>query len=135
MDFHALGTVPPALAPALSLSEPRPYFLRAISSNQLFGLVKRQAGYAPSSVDCGVGATCAEACGPNFVQCPSNDGQLHCFDPSVKETCCTNGSGCTSSLFTAPTKGCHLLIEYQCPATTAITAQAIGLVVPGAALT
>src|SRR5947207_4753840 len=101
MRFYALAIVSLALAPALSLAEPKPYLLRAAtSSNQLFGLMKRASGYAPTSVNCGPGATCAEACGPNYIQCPSNDGGTHCFDPSIKEICCSDGSGCTPSLFT-----------------------------------
>jgi len=92
MRFYTLVAL--SLAPALSLAEPQPYLLRAAtSSNELFGLMKRQSGYAPSSVNCGPGNTCAEACGPNYIQCPSDDGETHCFDPSIKEICCTDGSG------------------------------------------
>jgi len=92
MRFYTLAAL--SLAPALCLTEPQPYLLRAAtSSNELFGLMKRQSGYAPSSVNCGPGNTCAEACGPNYIQCPSNDGETHCFDPSIKEICCTDGSG------------------------------------------
>src|SRR5436190_14167543 len=89
---------PTSTLAALSVAEPQPYLLRAAtSSNELFGLMKRQSGYAPSSVDCGPGTTCAEACGPNYIQCPSDDVETHCFDPSIKEICCTDGSGCASS--------------------------------------
>jgi len=92
MRFYAIAAVSLVLAPARSLAEPQPYLLRAATDNELFGLVKRQAGYAPSSRNCGPGATCAEACGPNHIECPSNDGG-HCFDPSVKQICCSDGSG------------------------------------------
>jgi hypothetical protein len=92
MHFYAIAALSLALAPALSLAEPQPYLLRAATYNELFGLMKRQAGYAPSPQTCGPGATCAEACGPNHITCPSDAGK-HCFDPSVKQICCSDGSG------------------------------------------
>jgi len=92
MRFYTLAAL--SLSSALCLAEPQPYLLRAAtSSNELFGLMKRQSGYAPSSVNCGPGITCAEACGPTYIQCPSNDGDTHCFNPAIKEICCTDGSG------------------------------------------
>jgi hypothetical protein len=84
-----------AAAGQASASEPAPYKpLMKMSVHQLFGLGGRQAsGYQPSQTVCGTGATCAEACGANFVQCASNDGQTHCFEPSLSQTCCPDMTG------------------------------------------
>lgn len=50
-------------------------------------ILKRQ-GYTPETDDCGKGVTCAEACGANNVECPSNDSStLYCHlstDGSVR---------------------------------------------------
>jgi hypothetical protein len=61
--------------------------------------MKRQAGYAPThGPNCqGPGDTCQSACGAEYAQCPSDDGQTYCFIPS-KGSCCTDGSGRMSSL-------------------------------------
>jgi hypothetical protein len=76
-------------------SKPAPYQpLAKMSVNQLFGIGRRQsAGYQPTQTQCGSGATCAEACGAGFVQCASDDGETHCFDPAVQQTCCPDGTG------------------------------------------
>jgi hypothetical protein len=100
MRFCAIAAASLALIPALSLAEPRPYMRAFSSANQLLGLMKRQGGqpgYAPTSTPCtGTGTTCAEVCGTGQEQCPSNDGNLHCFDPTAGQVCCTDGSGCKS---------------------------------------
>ncbi|KAF2794690.1 hypothetical protein K505DRAFT_201982, partial [Melanomma pulvis-pyrius CBS 109.77] len=54
-------------------------------------LLKRQ-GYYPTTHLCGKGSTCAEACGPTQIQCPSDYG-LYCYDPAVGDHCCTDGTG------------------------------------------
>jgi len=72
---------------------PMPYRIGVMSINPAFGLAKRQAGYEPSQTECGSGDTCAEACGTGYVQCASNDGGMHCFNPDIKETCCPDGTG------------------------------------------
>jgi len=54
-------------------------------------LLKRQ-GYYPTTHLCGKGDTCAEACGPTQIQCPSTSG-LYCYDPAVGDHCCTDGTG------------------------------------------
>ncbi|ATZ46901.1 hypothetical protein BCIN_02g02450 [Botrytis cinerea B05.10] len=78
-------------------SEAIPYKLAAKSlnpfGNQAYGLTKRQSGYQPSQTFCSGYGTCAEACGTGYETCASNDGDLHCFDPTVKETCCPTGTG------------------------------------------
>lgn len=50
-------------------------------------------GYQPEQSTCGDGDTCAEACGKGYEACPSNDDSTHCFNPAVKQSCCTDGSG------------------------------------------
>ena len=58
-------------------------------------MMKRQGGYYPSTHLCGQGDTCAEACGPTQIQCPSDSG-LYCYDPAVGDHCCSDGSGSKS---------------------------------------
>jgi hypothetical protein len=58
-------------------------------------ILKRQ-GYYPTTHYCGEGDTCAEACGPTYVQCPSN-ADTYCYDPSVGDHCCRDGTGSMSS--------------------------------------
>jgi hypothetical protein len=84
------------VATVLAEAEPAPYPLGVMMSfNDAFSLMKRQTpGYQPGSYNCGQGATCVEACGPGQQQCASNDGQIHCYNPTVKQSCCSNGSGC-----------------------------------------
>lgn len=64
------------------------------SSVNTFGaMLKRQGGgYHPTTHICGQGDTCAEACGPTTVQCPSKSG-LYCYDPTVGEHCCPDLTG------------------------------------------
>lgn len=86
--FSLLGAIMSVVA------EPAPAQLGMMPVYNTFDLVKRQDnGYYPFSVDCGPGATCAEACGVGYEQCASNDNRLHCYDPTIKQTCCTNGEG------------------------------------------
>jgi hypothetical protein len=67
-----------------------------MSVHQMFGLGGRQAsGYQPTQTICGTGTTCQEACGSDFQQCSSNDGQTHCFEPDKNQQCCSDGSGST----------------------------------------
>jgi hypothetical protein len=81
------------VASALAAAEPAPYTIGVISLNPAFGLAKRQAGYAPTQTFCGPGADCAASCGAGYVQCDSTDGDTHCYDPGVQQTCCPDGSG------------------------------------------
>lgn len=105
MHFHtALTTISLLTAVALAAPEPepKPYKLGFMSSNPtLLDLMKRQAGYQPTQHKCGNGATCADACGAGYITCPSNDGQTHCYDPDIKETCCPDGTGnsCSDGYF------------------------------------
>ncbi|EDN96664.1 hypothetical protein SS1G_01590 [Sclerotinia sclerotiorum 1980 UF-70] len=70
-----------------------PYKLAAKSLNPAYGLTKRQAGYQPSQTFCSGTGTCAKACGTGYETCASTDGDLHCFNPTAKETCCPTGTG------------------------------------------
>ena len=81
-----------AVSASATASEPMPYKLAARSLNP-FALTKRQSGYQPSQTFCSGYGTCAEACGTGYETCASTDGDLHCFDPTVKETCCPTGTG------------------------------------------
>lgn len=66
--------------------------------DRTFGaMVKRQGGYYPSTHQCGEGATCAEACGVGQEQCPSTSG-IVCFDPTIGDTCCPDGTGSEFSI-------------------------------------
>jgi hypothetical protein len=95
MLFNALAmsSLFVAVAVAVAAPEPAPYRIGSKSLNPAFGLAKRQAGYQPTQTYCGPGNTCAESCGADYVQCPSTDGYLHCYDPSIKDTCCSDGTG------------------------------------------
>jgi hypothetical protein len=70
-----------------------------MSMNPAFGLAKRQAGYQPTQQQCGPGTTCAESCGAGYETCASTDDVLHCYDPSIQDTCCPDGSGSMSLLY------------------------------------
>jgi len=93
MLFSTLAASSLFVVAALGSPEPAPYKLGSMSLNRAFGLDKRQSGYQPTQTICGTGDTCAIACGATYETCASNDGNLHCFDPSVQQTCCPNLTG------------------------------------------
>ncbi|CZR53978.1 uncharacterized protein PAC_03861 [Phialocephala subalpina] len=93
MFFSTLAVSSVLLAATHVAAEPAPYKLGSMSLNNAFGLLKRQAGYQPTQTYCGPGTDCPTSCGATFAQCASSDGELHCFDPTIKETCCPDGSG------------------------------------------
>lgn len=83
----ALATPDPAAFPA-------PYKLGKMSFNAALGLMVRQnPGYQPTQTPCGPGNDCPTACGADTVQCASTDSELHCYEPSLGESCCSDGSG------------------------------------------
>lgn len=99
-----------AFAAHVSASEPMPYKpLMKMSVHQMFGLGRRQTdGYQPTQSVCGVGATCADACGAGYITCASSDSTIHCFNPDAKQTCCPDNSGnsCDNGYYcTADTAG------------------------------
>ena len=82
-----------------ALAEPMPYkpAKMAMSVREMFGVVRRDdSGYQPTQQYCGMGATCAEACGAGFDQCSSNDKSIHCYNPAAAQTCCPDGTGSRS---------------------------------------
>jgi hypothetical protein len=90
----ASALVATALAKAEPAAFPAPYKLGKMSFNQALGLMVRQdSGYQPTQTECGAGADCPTACGADTVQCASTDGDLHCYEPSLGESCCSDGSG------------------------------------------
>jgi hypothetical protein len=58
------------------------------------GEIRRDLGYNPDLLDCGLGNTCVGACGHGFQQCPSSTNlALFCYNPGAGQTCCNNGDG------------------------------------------
>ncbi|KAG4411485.1 hypothetical protein IFR04_015390 [Cadophora malorum] len=97
------------LASTLVAAEPAPYKLGSISKNPSLGLGRRQdAGYSPTQTYCGPGTDCASSCGATYITCASTDDALHCYDPSINESCCPDGTGnsCSDGYFcTSDTSG------------------------------
>jgi len=92
--FSNILTLSTLVLAAFATAEPKPYKLGKMSLNNAHGVLdKRQAGYAPSQTYCNAGDTCEVACGPTYIQCASSDGDLHCYDPTIQETCCPDGTG------------------------------------------
>ncbi|KAH8794526.1 hypothetical protein F5882DRAFT_449245 [Hyaloscypha sp. PMI_1271] len=89
------------VASAVAAAEPAPYKLGKMSMNQAFGLMRRQAGYQPTQTFCGPGEDCAASCGAGYSECASSDGDLHCYNPTVQQTCCPDGTGnsCAAGFF------------------------------------
>ncbi|KAE9372169.1 hypothetical protein N431DRAFT_558064 [Stipitochalara longipes BDJ] len=93
MLFNTFAISPVFVMSALAAAEPAPYKLGKMSINQAFGLMRRQAGYQPTQTFCGPGTDCASSCGAGYTQCASTDGDLHCYNPTVQQTCCPDGTG------------------------------------------
>lgn len=89
------------VASAVAAAEPAPYKLGKMSMNQAFGLMRRQAGYQPTQTNCGLGPDCASACGAGYSECASSDGDRHCYNPTIQQTCCPDGTGnsCDAGFF------------------------------------
>ncbi|OAA54835.1 hypothetical protein SPI_08706 [Niveomyces insectorum RCEF 264] len=80
--------------------EPAPYMphnartAKLMSVRDMFGVAARaDDGYTPSQSLCGLGQTCAEACGAGFQTCASDDDAIHCFNPAAQQVCCPDGTG------------------------------------------
>ncbi|KAI6359673.1 hypothetical protein MCOR25_006999 [Pyricularia grisea] len=58
--------------------------------------------YVPTQTLCGMGDSCAQACGASFDMCPSGDESIHCFDKE-RQKCCPGGKGvsCDAGFFCA----------------------------------
>ncbi|KAF4972638.1 hypothetical protein FSARC_786 [Fusarium sarcochroum] len=75
-------------------AEPQPYKLVKAPIQGLSLSRRSTPGYQPDqSVCAGDGGTCADACGAGYESCPSEDDSTHCFNPTVKQTCCFDGTG------------------------------------------
>ena len=84
-------------AASQAVAEPQPYAARKLMSvRDMFGAVRRDGAadsYSPSQSYCGLGETCAQACGAGYATCASTDDAIHCYDPSNQQVCCPDGSG------------------------------------------
>lgn len=113
MLFRAVSTVAILALAGQAVAEPlrQPYKLKfaRMSPREIFGLDRRSdEGYSPEQQFCDSGKTCAEACGKGFEQCASNDGVVHCFNKTAKQTCCPGktGDSCDKGYFcTADERG------------------------------
>ncbi|KAI5463426.1 hypothetical protein BGZ63DRAFT_353876 [Mariannaea sp. PMI_226] len=92
MLFRAATTVA-VLAVSVAAQTAQPYKL--VTGPVLgISLARRDTyGYQPEQSVCGAGNTCAEACGAGFDTCASNDGNTHCYNPGIKQSCCSDGTG------------------------------------------
>jgi hypothetical protein len=92
-----------AIAALASQAVAEATYKMALHPHQIFGIVKRQeTGYAPNETFCGMGTSCAEACGAGYIVCASQDSSIHCFNPDAQK-CCTDESGkaCDKGYFCA----------------------------------
>ncbi|CAK7267977.1 hypothetical protein SEPCBS119000_002825 [Sporothrix epigloea] len=87
-------------AASQAAAEPAPYKAenagrKLMSARDIFA-VRRDGGaysYTPSQSYCGMGDSCAAACGAGYETCTSTDDAIHCYDPSNQQVCCPDGSG------------------------------------------
>ena len=91
MLFPAVVVMEALAGPAVA--EPSMRFSRMTTTRDLFGLGRRDedAAYTPATTFCGVGTTCAEACGAGFEMCGKIPEQTRCYNPTAGETCCAEG--------------------------------------------
>ncbi|RFU74829.1 prp 4 c domain-containing [Trichoderma arundinaceum] len=95
-------------------AQPKPYKL-AMMPVLGMSLVRRDTnGYQPEQSQCHDGDTCSEACGAEYTECPSNDHVSHCYNPSAKQNCCSDGSGnsCDEGYYCTHD---HALTTWCCP--------------------
>lgn len=96
-------------AASQAVAEPQPYAAtrKILSVRDLFGVRRDGAdSYSPSQSYCGLGETCAQACGAGYETCSSTDDAIHCYDPSNQQVCCPDGSGnsCDAGYYCSGTK-------------------------------
>ena len=131
MLFYNFVTSSLLVATALAAADPKafpaPYRLGKMSLNQALGLMGRQDqnGYAPTQTLCGPGADCPTACGADTAQCASNDGDLHCYTPSIGQQCCPDGSGVGPPLHLLPYSQANMCLSRMLATkvTTVLTTQ------------
>ena len=96
MPFKSASALAVLAVASHVIAEPMPYkpVKLTMSVREMFGIVGRDdSGYTPTQQYCGMGATCAEACGAGFDQCASKDKSIHCYNTAAAQTCCPDGSG------------------------------------------
>ncbi|KAM5348169.1 hypothetical protein ACJ41O_007993 [Fusarium nematophilum] len=93
MHFRTIASIALLACASNVAAEPQPYKL--VQGPVLGISLSRRSipGYQPEQSVCGDGSTCAEACGQGYETCPSNDDATHCYNPAVKQTCCSDGTG------------------------------------------
>lgn len=98
MHFRAAASVAILACATHVAAEAKPYKLAVMPLPGMSLMRRDTSGYQPENIECHEGNTCAEACGDNTIQCPSNDDLVHCFNPVLKQACCYDGSGSRYSL-------------------------------------
>ncbi|KAF4977587.1 hypothetical protein FZEAL_5901 [Fusarium zealandicum] len=93
MHFRTIASIALWACAANAAVELQPYKLTKATVLGVSLSRRASPGYQPEQSVCGDGSTCAEACGKGYETCPSNDDSTHCFNPTVKQTCCSDGSG------------------------------------------
>ncbi|CAG7564210.1 unnamed protein product [Fusarium equiseti] len=94
MLFRTLASVALLACASNAASSPQPYKLIKGPVEGLSFARRSTPGYQPDQSVCGGGGkTCADACGAGYESCPSEDDQTHCFNPTVKQSCCFDGTG------------------------------------------
>ncbi|KAM0431903.1 hypothetical protein ACHAPT_005156 [Fusarium lateritium] len=93
MNFKTFASVVLLACAANAAADPQPYKLVKAPLDGLSLARRSTPGYQPEQSVCGDGETCAEACGQGYETCPSNDDSTHCYNPAVKQTCCSDGTG------------------------------------------
>ncbi|KAF4338073.1 hypothetical protein FBEOM_8035 [Fusarium beomiforme] len=94
MLFRIIASVALLACASNVAAEPQPYKLVKAPVLGLSLSRRSTPGYQPDQSVCGGGGdTCAEACGAGYESCPSEDDSTHCFNPTMKQTCCFDGTG------------------------------------------
>ncbi|KAF5609378.1 prp 4 c [Fusarium pseudoanthophilum] len=94
MLFRSIASVAFLACASNVAAEPQPYKLVKAPVEGLSLARRSTPGYQPDQSVCGGGGdTCAEACGAGYESCPSEDDSTHCFNPTVKQSCCFDGTG------------------------------------------
>ncbi|RBA17030.1 hypothetical protein FPRO05_01754 [Fusarium proliferatum] len=94
MLFRTIASVAFLACASNVAAEPQPYKLVKAPVEGLSLARRSTPGYQPDQSVCGGGGnTCADACGAGYESCPSEDESTHCFNPTVKQSCCFDGTG------------------------------------------
>jgi hypothetical protein len=114
MLFRAVTSVAFMAAAANAAVAPKPYKLAKMSVPGLSLMARDTNGYMPDEATCSEGDTCEAACGAGYDQCPSNDAQTHCFNPTANQSCCSDGTGnsCEAGFYCTHD---HSLQTWCCP--------------------